>query len=369
MTNPTPVGPPWTVDDIADVHAGVYPPPLTSQLRAAMLADPDAAAVLAALDSTVDQLSLLPPVTMPAQYADRLSSAITAEWDRLQNQATQVVRPDVAALLAAGAQAPMRAPQIPHATPQPMRPPSNQHGRPFQPGQEPGAVPLAPHLSQQAGPRQPVLPAVLPTHREQPAPAPAPVTDLSAARERSAGRTGPSSTRPHSGKSGSGKPGSRIGSLEAQRRKRRNWTTGLLAAAAVAATATIVAVNLNSGGGDNLAGTPTTGPNAADTTSVVVPAPNALKVDRGNLAAVFDDVKGSTARVGGLANPATWAACLDANKIGLSTVVGVSPVEFENNQAYAIAVDAGSGKTRMVVVGVDCGPNKPATLDDQTFTK
>src|SRR5690242_11478509 len=75
----TPVGPPWSVDDLADIHAGVYDAEITAALRARIADDPEGSAILAALDLTVDDLSLLPDLAMPEQYALRLDRAITAE--------------------------------------------------------------------------------------------------------------------------------------------------------------------------------------------------------------------------------------------------------------------------------------------------
>ncbi|MEJ7647478.1 MAG: hypothetical protein WKF57_00295 [Nakamurella sp.] len=75
----TPHGPPWDVDDVADVHAGVFPAEVTADLLTRIRSDPDGAAVLAALDSTVDDLSLLPPLLMPEKYVLRMETALFAE--------------------------------------------------------------------------------------------------------------------------------------------------------------------------------------------------------------------------------------------------------------------------------------------------
>lgn len=74
-----PDGPPWSLDAVADVHAGVFPPEVQRRLLAEMAADPEASAMLAALGGVVDELSLLPPLPMPEQYAARLDAAIAAE--------------------------------------------------------------------------------------------------------------------------------------------------------------------------------------------------------------------------------------------------------------------------------------------------
>lgn len=74
-----PSGPPWSLDVVADVHAGVHPPEVTQRLRALMADDPEAASMLAALDTVVDDLSLLPAPVMPAEYVSRLDAALLAE--------------------------------------------------------------------------------------------------------------------------------------------------------------------------------------------------------------------------------------------------------------------------------------------------
>lgn len=74
-----PSGPPWSLDVVADVQAGVYPPDVTQRLRALIAEDPEAAAILSALDAVVDDLSLLPAPVMPAEYASRLDAALMAE--------------------------------------------------------------------------------------------------------------------------------------------------------------------------------------------------------------------------------------------------------------------------------------------------
>lgn len=77
-----PMGPPWPVDVLADLHAGVLEPEVAQQLWPRVRQDPDAAAVLEALDATRAELSGLAaarPVPMPARFAARLDAAIAAE--------------------------------------------------------------------------------------------------------------------------------------------------------------------------------------------------------------------------------------------------------------------------------------------------
>jgi hypothetical protein len=77
-----PSGPPWSVDVLADLHAGVLDPAESARLWPQVNADPEARAVLAALDEVkvgLGQLGNTPFEPMPAQYATRLDAAIEAE--------------------------------------------------------------------------------------------------------------------------------------------------------------------------------------------------------------------------------------------------------------------------------------------------
>ncbi len=77
-----PSGPPWSVDVLADLHAGVLDSAESARLWPQVNADPEARAVLAALDEVkvgLGQLATAPIEPMPAQYAARLDAAIEAE--------------------------------------------------------------------------------------------------------------------------------------------------------------------------------------------------------------------------------------------------------------------------------------------------
>jgi hypothetical protein len=77
-----PPGPPWSVDVLADLHAGVLDPAESARLWPQVNADPEARAVLAALDDLkvgLGRLGNAPAEPMPAQYAARLDAAIEAE--------------------------------------------------------------------------------------------------------------------------------------------------------------------------------------------------------------------------------------------------------------------------------------------------
>jgi hypothetical protein len=79
MTGNAPVGPPWSVDLLADLHAGVLDPAQAAGLWPRVRADAAAMTVLAALDATRADLASLPPVTIPPQLAARLDAALAAE--------------------------------------------------------------------------------------------------------------------------------------------------------------------------------------------------------------------------------------------------------------------------------------------------
>ncbi len=76
------VGPPWSVDVLADLHAGVLDEAEAAQLWPLVNADPDARAILDALDATRADLASLsdaPVEPMPAEFAARLDAALAAE--------------------------------------------------------------------------------------------------------------------------------------------------------------------------------------------------------------------------------------------------------------------------------------------------
>ncbi|MCS7483609.1 hypothetical protein ACFFQW_43405 [Umezawaea endophytica] len=75
----TPIDPPWSVDLLADLHAGVLDTETEALLRPRVEADPEARAVLEALDATLADLSSLPPIPMPRDVAERIDLALAAE--------------------------------------------------------------------------------------------------------------------------------------------------------------------------------------------------------------------------------------------------------------------------------------------------
>jgi hypothetical protein len=67
------------VDLLADLDAGLLEPAEAAEVRDAAARDPQAAAVLAALDSTRAELGALADPPVPAQYAARWEAALAAE--------------------------------------------------------------------------------------------------------------------------------------------------------------------------------------------------------------------------------------------------------------------------------------------------
>ncbi|WP_410667117.1 hypothetical protein [Amycolatopsis sp. cmx-4-68] len=76
------IGPPWSVDVLADLHAGVLDDDRAAELWPLVKADPEAREILAALDATQADLASLadaPAPPMPAELAARLDAALAAE--------------------------------------------------------------------------------------------------------------------------------------------------------------------------------------------------------------------------------------------------------------------------------------------------
>lgn len=76
-----PMEPPWPVDVLADLHAGALDTAVAQRLWPRVRQDPEARAVLAALDTTRAELAALatvPAPPMPAHLATRLDAALAA---------------------------------------------------------------------------------------------------------------------------------------------------------------------------------------------------------------------------------------------------------------------------------------------------
>lgn len=76
------VGPPWSVDVLADLHAGVLDEREAAELWPLVNADPEALAIIEALEATTADLAGLanePVAPMPAEFAARIDAALAAE--------------------------------------------------------------------------------------------------------------------------------------------------------------------------------------------------------------------------------------------------------------------------------------------------
>jgi hypothetical protein len=96
-----PPGPPWSVDVLSDLHAGVLDPAESARLWPRVNADPDARAILAALDEVkvgLGQLGSAPAEPMPAQYAAQLDAAIEAQVRASGRVATATAPPEATEL-------------------------------------------------------------------------------------------------------------------------------------------------------------------------------------------------------------------------------------------------------------------------------
>ncbi|MET3807169.1 hypothetical protein ABIB25_004192 [Nakamurella sp. UYEF19] len=312
-----PMGPPWSIDVIADLHAGLYSDDVSAQLRLRIAEDASAAAILSALDATVDDLSLLPSPRMPERFALRLDAAIAAE----SAARSAASRPD---------QDPKRSGQNTNRSPQ------EQPG--FRP--EPGPPRFDQRERQVPTQFQPLMavPSFTPTPPGQSEPAP--------------GSTSPS--------------GGNVVSLDAARTRRRRWVTGIGVAAAVAIAATITVASLNGSkpGPLSQAG----GEPAPAATAAPGSGPNALELVPGQFQDAYKKINGT--RSGPLANGITAAGCFAANSIAGQDILGISPVTYRNQQASAIVVAVDATHARIVVVGLSCGVDgAKALLDQETVTR
>ncbi|WP_207920375.1 hypothetical protein [Saccharopolyspora aridisoli] len=88
-----PQGPPWSLDLLADLHAGVLDGPTADELRQQVEADPEARQIMAALEATATDLADLPPLTIPDDVSARIDAALQDEvryWTRESAPAQQV---------------------------------------------------------------------------------------------------------------------------------------------------------------------------------------------------------------------------------------------------------------------------------------
>ncbi|GAA0507904.1 hypothetical protein GCM10011581_20250 [Saccharopolyspora subtropica] len=85
-----PQGPPWSLDLLADLHAGVLDQQTADELRVQVQDDPEAREILAALDATGADLAALPPLSIPDDVSARIEAALEDEvraWAEQQGSA------------------------------------------------------------------------------------------------------------------------------------------------------------------------------------------------------------------------------------------------------------------------------------------
>lgn len=90
------LGPPWSVDLLADLHAGVLDAEESERLWPRVNADPEARAVLEALDAVkveLGQLGNAPVEPMPAQFAASLDAALAAEAQKMRGPVATAPQP------------------------------------------------------------------------------------------------------------------------------------------------------------------------------------------------------------------------------------------------------------------------------------
>jgi hypothetical protein len=308
----------------------VYPEAVTVVLRQRIAADPQAAAMLAALDATVADLASWrdpAPFPMPDGYAARLDAVIAAE---AASRAGRVVAPGSSA---SGSPAPG----------------SSVHGTSAAGTSATGLAGTTP-LSPSAGPPG-----------------------------------GPTASRPVSappaGRSSAGSGPGRVGSLdEARSRRTRRWEIGLGVAAAFAAVLTIGAVVLRPAGtgGNGVAGDGsgvTTGASAASTGAPSTPAPGgsqpgsaAIVVDPNHLEDLLTQIVGIS-DAGPYADPTRLSACLAANGVKNTNVLGVSAVSYQGSTAYAISLGLDEATAKILIVGDSCGASGPDLMTSQTTSR
>ncbi|GGL96873.1 hypothetical protein [Nakamurella endophytica] len=314
----------WTLDAVADVQAGVLPPDEEARLRAEIDRDPDARALLAALDAVIDDLAGLPPLRMPDRYASRLDAAIAAEASARsfpsQRTAPPVIPGELSSLLSAPGARPARRDGTGGPTGTAPAPPGSR------PGPDLRAVRPAP-----AGPAAPP-------------PGPPPVRPVQFGGARPAPATPPA---------GPGPVGGTVHSLDQARRRRRTLTGTIIGLAAAVAAFVVIGVSINGGR--------TAGEGVAASTAAATGAPapnsspvNAFEVDPDDFGTAYQRINGQHS--GTLADPLAYASCLAANSLAQADVLGVSDVTYQGKPASAIVVATGPSTAQVLVVGQTCGP-------------
>jgi hypothetical protein len=97
-----PRGAPWSLDLLADLHAGLPDQGTADDLQRQAHDDPEASEILAALDATTTELADLPSLTMPEDVASRIAAALPAESRTGSQAGTTPAAGHVVTLEAAG---------------------------------------------------------------------------------------------------------------------------------------------------------------------------------------------------------------------------------------------------------------------------
>jgi hypothetical protein len=347
-----PPGPPWSVDVLADLHAGILDQAEAARLWPQVNADPEARAVLAALDEVqvgLGRLGNAPVEPMPAQYAARLDAALDAEM-RASSQAahgTSLSTPqhtlsesswsvDVLADLHAGVLDPVESERLWTQ----VRGDSEAWAiitalDDVKVGlRQLGNAPAERMPARYAARLDAVLDAEIRTHGGPPLTAPparaeAPVVDLT------------------------------------KTRKRRNrvaaWGAGALTAAAAVAAITVVALP-----GNQTDGTPSA-QGSAQNTSVISEKPSTtppLALSREDLGRSVGPLIGKK-DYGQLKDEQGLKDCLAAHKVSSAdSPLGVRPVTLDGTDGIAALVGAGTGRghLRLVVVEPTCTKQDPGQI-------
>lgn len=74
-----PQGPPWSLELLADFHAGALDQQVADEIREQLHDDQGAHEVLTSLDTMTTSLRDLPPLTMPEDISDRIDAALRTE--------------------------------------------------------------------------------------------------------------------------------------------------------------------------------------------------------------------------------------------------------------------------------------------------
>lgn len=254
----TPQGPPWSLDLVADLHAGVLDQETADELLPRIQADPAASELLAALEATSAELADLPAPALPDDVAAKLDDALEAEL-RAWSAAPEAENSD------------------------------SGDARQDDPDRS------------------------------------APVIDLAAARDR--------------------------------RRKRAGWTAGLITAAAAVTGIVVLGTTAlqQTGDTDNAAAPPQDGPPPLALRGDAFPA-NQLGQALG------------AEQYGELADPAQLIGCLQANGVNSGNPLGAREVTINGEPGRALVLQGGGiGRFRILIVGPECGPDRPATISDSTL--